>query len=145
MSRTTVIKHNGNVYSAELMRVKSTSLGYEDHGILTASLHCEGKGSGVSVGGYTLDDKAPKGSYDRVPTAEGFKLVTEIMKTVGVDTWEKIPGNYVYVLFPENKGGWGGTSIGIASTLDEDRVLDFKKFFEDLRARQEREDGISVN
>ena len=37
-------------------RITRTTLGVEDHGILTAFLHLEGDGWGIGFGGYALDE-----------------------------------------------------------------------------------------
>jgi hypothetical protein len=37
-SRTITIEHNGTTYYGEIMRIKSTSLGWEDHGNATLAL-----------------------------------------------------------------------------------------------------------
>lgn len=66
-----------------------TTLGYEDHGILTCWLHLEQDGSGQGFGGYRLD--APKDA-DSVYTNWWIK---RILKTVGANTWEELPCKFV--------------------------------------------------
>src|SRR5215207_2568589 len=96
-TRTLTVEHNGVTYSAEQMTIRSTMLGYEDHGILTVSVACQGAGSGVSFGGYALDEwRADKEC--RIPTAYGLDHVVQIMRVVGVESWEKLPGKQVLIL-----------------------------------------------
>lgn len=77
-------------------RIKSTSLGYEDHGIMTFYLHLDYGGGGQGFGGYGLDD-FDKEKDRRVGTAFGLEAIIQVLKTVGVDTWEKLPGTPVRV------------------------------------------------
>lgn len=120
---TLTIEHDGVQYSGEIMTIKSTAFGWEDHGILTVMLHCEGSGSGTGVGGYCLDEppaRLPDGSSDfkgsRRGTAYGLDHVMRIMETVGVDRWEKLPGERIIVLYPES-GHWGQVAKGIANLI----------------------------
>lgn len=73
------------------VKIKSTSLGYEDHGILTCWLNMEGDGWGQGFGGYALDcyssvDKKRHG------TIYGMEFIQNILKTLEVDSWEKLKG-----------------------------------------------------
>lgn len=119
MSVKTLIEHDGITYTATVMVIKRTSLGYEDHGILTGFLHCEGASTGVGVGGYCLDDKPNDVTRERLGTAYGLDWIIRVLKTVGVDNWEDLPGKRVYVLFEGGDGraisGWGASSAGIAN------------------------------
>lgn len=125
-ARKITIDHNGTTYYGHLARIDSTAFGTEDHGIVTAFLHCSWKGGGISVGGYGLDTPA-KDENDRFlkreGTGYGLDHLMAIMAVVGVDRWEKIPGREVIVLF-EQESHLGYTAKGIASLLD-DRVLIF--------------------
>lgn len=137
-TRTITIEHNGREYLGQIMAIKSTRLGYEDHGILTAMLDLRDGSSGVGVGGYCLDtpvrDENDRSTGERRGTAYGLDHIAAIMRTVGVSTWEKLPGQHVIVLY-EGAAGWGGASVGIAS-LTGDRVLILKDHAEEWRARE---------
>lgn len=76
--------------------IKKTTLGYEDHGILTFWLHCEGDGWGCGFGGFALDayDKA---TDRRVSTAFGAACISAVLQTLELDCWEKLPGTAVRV------------------------------------------------
>ena len=109
------VEHNGVTYTGRIGRIKSTSLGFEDHGILSAMLHFEWDGGGIGVGGFYLDmpkDRAGR-DYTRTGTAYGLDHIMRLMETVGVNKWENLPGNDAIVLFSGN-GGWGTVSVGIA-------------------------------
>jgi hypothetical protein len=133
------IEHNGSTYSGQIMTIKSTSLGYEDHGILTAWLHCESeRGSGVGVGGYSLDtaEKDDDGKFlRRVGTQYGLDHLIAIMRTVGVESWEKLTGAQVVVL-SSGRGGWGSQSVGIAG-LQNNQVMILKEHAEQWRGKSE--------
>jgi hypothetical protein len=64
-------------------RIRSTMLGREDHGIPTAFVHLEWEGAGQGFGGYDLRHHT------------GF--VQNVLDTVGVSAWEKLPGTVVRV------------------------------------------------
>lgn len=135
MSKHITVDHNGKTYGGQLAVIKSTSLGYEDHGILTVFIHTAWPGGGVGVGGYALD------VYDesldqRVPSAYGLDQVVQIMATVGVDVWEKLVGEQVIVLF--EGGSWPGSrSVGIASALD-DKVFILSEHAAEWKSRTEQ-------
>jgi len=132
-----VITHEGTDYTGQIMRVSYTRLGYEDHGIFTASLGVEGDGIGTSVGGFVLDrpEKDSNGKFlGRVGTEYGHDYIIQILKTVGVESWENLVGKDIIVLYPYDDSGWGSMNIGFAS-LDGNRVFlpkeHAKKFLEE--------------
>lgn len=124
---TTTVEHNGKAYTAENMTIKSTFLGREDHGFLTFNLDCANTTNGIGVGGYTLDSAPEQPGGSRVPTANGFALVYEVISTAGVESWEKLPGTRVLVLFEDHR------SVGFANP-DTGKILVFGEFLESLRA-----------
>lgn len=128
MTRSIVIEHNGVEFGGQVGTVTSTRLGYQDHGILTASLVVEWKNGGVSVGGFCLDEPKDREARDfsRRGTAYGLDHLIRIVETVGVDSWEQIKGQQVIVLF-EGRSTWGAQSVGIAHATDESKVLVFSE------------------
>ena len=77
-------------------KIVRTMLGYEDHGILTCYLQLD-YGVGVqSFGGYAFDqyDKQKK---DRVGGAYGTEFVGRLLKTIGIEKWEDLPGKHIRV------------------------------------------------
>lgn len=76
--------------------IKSTTLGIEDHGILTFWLHLEYDGSGQGFGGYALDEYDVK-EKRRKGTIFGCQTILDVLRVVGVDSWEKLPGSSVRV------------------------------------------------
>lgn len=137
MTRTITIEHDGVTYSGQLGTITSTRLGYEGHGILTTSLAVEWQNGGVSAGGYVLDRPRDIDSHDytRTGTAYGLDFILRTIETLGVESWEQIKGKQVIVLF-EGESIWGGQSVGIASTTDEDKVFVFKKHAEEWREKE---------
>lgn len=125
--RTLLIEHDGATYHGHTAVIRKTSLGYEDHGILTAWLHCEWPGSGIGVGGYCLDRPRDVDArdYTRVGTAYGLDHLIRLMEVVGVSTWETLSGAKVIVLF-EGEGFAGSRAVGLANLLDESKVLILK-------------------
>jgi hypothetical protein len=80
-------------------KIVKTTLGVEDHGIFSAWLHVDFGGSGQGFGGYALDGKPAKrnGQSIRRGTAFGCDFITGILRTLEVDTWEKLPGTFCRV------------------------------------------------
>jgi hypothetical protein len=125
MARQIIVEHNGSKYYGQIARIESTMLGQEDHGILTVYLNVSGDGWGTGVGGYGLDAWVEP-EKRRVPTAYGLDQIVQIMHTVGVSTWEKLPGREVIVLY-DTASSLGSIAKGIAHIQDEKRVLIFKE------------------
>lgn len=94
-----------------IAKITSTSLGYEDHGILTAWLTLDYGGSGQGAGGYGLDDKADDGSYDRKPHPECGRWVAGVIGACGVEKWEDVKGRTIIAI--RDGDGWGGGVVGI--------------------------------
>ena len=67
-------------------KVKSTHLGPEDHGIMSAMLNLDYGGAGQGFGGYDL-----RGNN----TMHNF--VKGVLKATGAGTWEKVTGAMVQV------------------------------------------------
>lgn len=108
---------NGVTYRAESAQIESTTLGFEDHGCAIAMLHVDYGGSGQGIGGNALDEYVgERGEGERLGTAFGMEYALSILKVVGVKSWEKLPGAWLYVLKTEDRGGWG--SDGIANIKD---------------------------
>lgn len=111
MSRTITLTHDGVDYEAQIMTVRSTRLGNEDHGIWTFALDLNGSGHAVAAGGYPLMN------------AHGMHLLKKVVETVGARSWEDLAGKRLLALFPKNDSG---LIAGIAHIEDEDKVLIFK-------------------
>ena len=104
--------------------IKSTTLGKEDHGIMTFFITIQGeKGTCVSIGGFALDEYDPN-TKNRVFKSESMEIISKILEIVGVDSWEKLPGKYIR--FEDN--GWGSTVTKIGNIID-DKWIDIKEFF----------------
>jgi hypothetical protein len=111
-------------------RIAATTLGREDHGIMTAWLHLEGYGWGISFGGYAMDqyDKAAK---KRVGSAYGIAFLIGVLDAVGVDSWEKVKGQHVRVELE----GWGGKALRIGH-ITKDTWFDPKALADSMRSAE---------
>ena len=106
-------------------KITSTKLTMEDHGCLTFWLMLEGSGWGVGFGGYCIG-KGYLGADDfEADNGAGLEAMMRIMDVVGVDTWEKLKGQYVRVKLTD---GWGGSCHCIGNLLN-DKWFDIKAFF----------------
>jgi len=76
--------------------IKSTMLGYEDHGIFTAILNLDYGGAGQGFGLCFLDAYNDK-TKEREGTAFGMQFIIEVMKVVGVESWESLKGKHCRV------------------------------------------------
>ena len=104
-------------------RITSTMLGREDHGIMTFMIYIDAGNFSCGVGGFRLDE-FNMDSKTRVFRAKSMEAVSEILKVVGVDKWEDLPGKYIR--FEDN--GWGSTVTKIGNIID-DKWFDMKNFF----------------
>jgi hypothetical protein len=76
--------------------IESTSLGYEDHGILTCMLMTKSDGIGQGFGGYAFDTY-DKTQERRVGSAYGIEFIAAVLNTLEVDCWEKLKGTHLRV------------------------------------------------
>lgn len=135
--RSIAIEHNGKTYGGQIGTIRSTRLGYQDHGILTADLNVEWAGGGVSVGGFVLDKPRDRDAsdYTREGTAYGLDQIIRILETVGVERWEDLKGQQIIVLF-EGKSVWGSQAVGLAATTDDEKVLVLREHAEAWKAKE---------
>lgn len=95
-------------------KIKYTTLGFEDHGILTCWLHLDyTENSGQGFGGYGLDNYSET-AKKRIPHVNCGLFIQRVLEVVGVDEWEKLKGQYVRVRI-EN-----GLVVAIGNILQED-------------------------
>jgi len=123
--RKILIDHDGRQFTGEVMSVRSTRLGYNDHGVFTAVLNLDGSSnSAVSLSDYVLDTPIRDGGkfLGRGATAYGMDHILRVMKTVGVSNWEDLVGEKLLVLH-EGPGGWGSRPVGIAHLTDENKIF----------------------
>lgn len=85
--------------------IESTFFGTEDHGIFTAWLTLSYGGSGQGFGGYRLDGPIQQNGRlkGRVGTAYGMQFVMEILRVLGVESWEKLKGTHCRVEADQGK------------------------------------------
>lgn len=79
-------------------KITSTTLGTEDHGIVSMFVHLDYSGSGQGFGGFCLDTPIEDASgkfLRREGTAWGMEFIMRVLATVGVERWEQLPGKYV--------------------------------------------------
>jgi len=109
-------------------KIVKTTLGFEDHGILTFFIECEfEQGSRQSFGGFRLD--APSKNEDGwVGHAFGIACVRKVIDTVGVDKWEDLKGRYLRI----KKSGYNGPIEEIANIM-EDNWLNLKLLSDSYR------------
>lgn len=83
--------------------ITDTNLGYEAHGILTASIYLECEGGGTTMfGGLNLSG----------PSCATF--IKQILDTVEVQSWEELKKQYVRVKFDDK-----GVNYAIGNILSD--------------------------
>jgi hypothetical protein len=85
-------------------KIKSTKLGY-DRGFLNCWLYLEYDCGGQGFGGNVFDEPVKidgKFAY-REGTKFGMMYIDEVMKTVGVESWEDLPGKIIRVKSEHSK------------------------------------------
>lgn len=139
-NRAITIEHNGSTYYGKVATVTSTTLGTEDHGILTAYVHVEAAGWGIGIGGYGLDRPViVDGKFShREPTAYGFDHILQLARTIGAPCWESLPGREVIVLF-DTPHSLGSTAKGVAHITDESKVLILADHADEWKNRESAE------
>lgn len=104
----------------ENARITRTKFGVEDHGILTATLSLDFGGSGAGWGGYALDSpvKDADGKFlRREGTDWGCEFLHRIMQTVGVSSWEDLPGTHIRVRRESDL--WGAKILAIGHIIKD--------------------------
>lgn len=105
----------------ENAQITGTKLG-EEHGCLTAEIFLEGDHWSCAFGGYCLDHWfAETGEHH---SSDGYGAIIELMKTLEVESWEELKGQYVRV----ESEGWGGRIIRIGHLL-KDNWFSFEEYF----------------
>ena len=128
-------------------KIDSTHFGVEDHGIATFFLNLKWNSGGVGVGGYGIDTplfenpatgelRTSRGDdftefRGRFGTDYGLQMMLKMLTVVGVEAWEKLPGQTVLVLFGTESAGWGSLAKGIANPFDPDKYLVLEDFREE--------------
>lgn len=105
-------------------RISGTSLGIEDHGVMTFFLHLEWPGYGQGLGGFCLDS-GKRGTDERTGWGPGFVAIRKILEVVGVEKWEDLKGKLIRIKVV----GWGSSQTPIIGNILEDKWLDLQEFF----------------
>lgn len=82
-----------------------------------------GKGTHCGIGGYALDEYDPTTKSRRF-CVESMEAISQILETIGVDSWEKLPGQYIRI-----KDNGLGKTIDEIGNLMEDKWFNLRKYF----------------
>ena len=105
-------KTSDGKYYRKIAKIESTMLGIEDHGIFTAYVFMNYGGSSQGFGGYVLDKLVDRETYRREPMPSALGFVTGVLQAAGVDSWERLKGRTLFVLFA-NDDEWNEKPIGL--------------------------------
>jgi len=111
-------------------RITRTTLGTEDHNILTAFLEFSGDGWGCGFGGYGFDEWDAT-QRTRVGHAYGMEFIRRVLTTLEVSTWEKLPGTYARV----ESSGLGGRIHRIGHIM-KDQWFDPEELAAEMRLKE---------
>lgn len=110
-------------------QITNTKLG-EEHGCLTAELFIEGASWACTFGGYCLDHWCSDvGEHE---STDGYGAIIELMKTLDVESWENLKGQYVRVEIQ----GWGGNIVKIGHLI-KDKWFSWKEYFDTAKELHE--------
>ena len=109
----------------ENAKITDTKLG-EDHGCLTTNIFLEGDGWGCFFGGYCLDHWYAKAGEHH--SSDGYGAIIELMKTLEVESWEELKGQYVRV----ESEGWDGNITRIGHLM-KDQWFSFDEYFKRVK------------
>ena len=101
--------------------IASTTLGVEDHDIMTCWLGIEFDSGGCGFGGYAFD-KYDRETKQRIGCAFGITSIRKILETVGVSKWEDLKGQHIRV----EHEGIGGTITKIGHFM-KNKWFSFKE------------------
>lgn len=103
--------------------VEFPRVGYMREGFaLGATFGWKGDGTGVgSVADYTFDSYN-KETKERIPSVAFGYWIRDILKVMGVESWDALKGKPVITLWDE-KISWGGTCKGIANPANNKTIV----------------------
>ena len=81
-----------------IAKIKDTQLGFEDHGIFTATLYLDYGGSSQGAGLRMLSYSPPP-EREPIGSSKGIDHLMGILSACGVDSWEKLKGRTIYAFF----------------------------------------------
>lgn len=87
----------------KIAKIEQTFLGWEDHGIFTATLILDYGGSGQGTPAYSFGTKEG--------TAFGCNFIMRLMQACGANEWSQIKGTTILALFEDDT--WSSPLVGI--------------------------------
>jgi len=112
----------------ENAQIESTMLGIEDHGMMSAWLHLKVRGGGQGFGGFVLDTVGDKEKFTRKPHAACGGFVAEVLRVVGVEKWESLPGKHLRI---RRISDWGKI-VAIGNIINDEWFCP-EEYFKELK------------
>lgn len=107
----------------ENAQITSTLLGYADRPVFTFSIGLTGQNWGCNYGERVLDEY-DQDKKERLADQKAMTVIPEILKVVGVKSWEELKGQYVRVELDQSS-----RTITKIGHLIDDVWLDLDAFF----------------
>lgn len=112
-------------------KITSTTLGWKNAPCLCVQLELDYGGSMQGFGGWSMDNHPQLRGEERAPSLAAGATIAGLLRTVGVESWEEIKGQYVRV---ELTNADDGLIIRIGHIM-KDIWFDPKKMFDALISR----------
>lgn len=119
------------------VKITSTFLGIEDHGVMTFMIHLQSETIGIGYGGYGLDKDCPRNGESlghgesRKPRIAssfglGYQAIRHILETLNKTQWESLPQTLCRIEFNDGPGS-SGKILRIGNIL-EDKWFDLQTY-----------------
>lgn len=112
----------------ENAQIEATYLG-EIHDCLTANLIIKGQNWEIAFGGFSLDYWYVKAGSHK--SSDGYGAIIELMKTLEVNNWEALKGQYVRVESEPNNG-----KVIRIGHLSKDQWFSFAEYFDVVKSKK---------
>lgn len=114
-------------YKIENVRITKVDLSMADHGCITLALCLEGRGVGVTYGGYNIGHGYLGAKEEDFSSNEkAMVYIMRIMDTIGVERFNDLKGRYARIA----SKGWGST-VNIIGNIIKDKWFNQEEFFKE--------------
>lgn len=102
----------------EIAKIRSASLGFEDHGVLTTMIQLDYGCLSQTIGTYCLSSvDEPDKPAVAIPRAMDF--IIRVLRACGVDRWEQLPGRTIFTLWSGDHMPLNTMPVGIENLPTE--------------------------
>jgi hypothetical protein len=120
----------------QIAKIESATLGFEDHGILTAMIHLDYGCLEQTIGGFAMStvDEPEKRA---IATPRAMDFVIRVLRACGAQHWGQLPGRTIYALFEGDHMPLNTMPIGIENLpFNHGETFMFDEWQSDVRTAQ---------